>query len=236
MYFSDSRWMRLRKMTSGEDAKVVEYENGRAGRWRRKRRMSWTRRAGDGGDGGEWWGRWWWWWRWGGGGATSLRGVLKKTKAAARRRIQCADYRGHGYAQPTNKRDLLSTCMETFWGFYSFFLKFCFCWGLTGEYKILPASSLQFSAGQSSEGWHPAFPFSDWNMSRSLLKVLMVEVKLTEKINEWLCVFSGWSQLQRQPRRCNFTHCFGSSCEECHELQSKYWCGGASSRDFSATD
>ena len=50
--------------------------------------------------------------RWGGG--ASLRSVLKKTKAAQRRRVQCADYRGHVYARPTNTRDILSTCMETF--------------------------------------------------------------------------------------------------------------------------
>lgn len=49
-----------------------------------------------------------------GEGVTSPQGVLKKTKAAPRRLIQCADYPGHVYAQPTNKRDLLSTCMETF--------------------------------------------------------------------------------------------------------------------------
>lgn len=41
--------MRLRKMTSGEDAKVVEYQNDLAGRWRRKRRMSLM--------GGRWWRR-----------------------------------------------------------------------------------------------------------------------------------------------------------------------------------
>lgn len=139
--------MRLRKMTSGEDAKVVEYQNDLAGRWRRKRRMSLM--------GGRWWRR-----RGvvvlvgvvGGGGATSPRGALKKTKAAPRRRVQCADSPGRVYARPTNKRDLLSTCMETFWGFYSFFLKLCFCWGITGEYSTLSASSVQFSAGRGGGG------------------------------------------------------------------------------------
>lgn len=60
--------------------------------------------AWSGGVGGGWLGGW----------ATSLRGALKKTKAAPRRRVQCADSPGRVYAQPTNKRDLLSTCMETF--------------------------------------------------------------------------------------------------------------------------
>lgn len=94
---------------SGEDAKLVEYQIDRAGGRREPTGMGgrWWRRRGVvvlvGGLGsGEW------------GGVTSPRGVLKKTKAAPRRLIQCADYPGHVYAQPTNKRDLLSTCMETF--------------------------------------------------------------------------------------------------------------------------
>lgn len=59
--------------------------------------------AGDSGGGGK-----------GGLGVTSPRGVLKKTKAAPRRRIQCAESRGHFYTQLTKKRDLFNTRMETF--------------------------------------------------------------------------------------------------------------------------
>lgn len=47
--YKDPRWMKLRKMTSGEDAKGVGYQTDRAARCRRTRRTNWM--------GGRWWRR-----------------------------------------------------------------------------------------------------------------------------------------------------------------------------------
>lgn len=119
----DSRWMRLRAMTSREDAKVVGYQTDQAGRCRRTMGMNW--------DGREI-------------VAAAVRGVGGYVTARSAEENQGSAAETHPMCR--SPRTLLHTAVKEK-GFIQhahgdilrvlfilyFFGKLCFCWELTGE-------------------------------------------------------------------------------------------------------